>query len=573
MRRLGTVSASASRADAPLAAPSRSPRGWHLYEPRVLVDGVAISGSIFDFALYFFHNAHEAVKRGFGPYFYLPKMEHYLEARLWNDIFSFGEAYIKLAPGTVRATVVRLSLRRPLACSTHGSADPLHHAYFPAAHRDAAGRVPDGGDHLRAPRALGRPQLRPLGLRASLRARASRPPLPIADALLRLLHARQIFSYIKKLRNHKKHVLPDRSEVTMTVPFMDAYVRLLIKTCHRRKVAAMGGMSAQIPIKNDPKANDAVTAKVTADKVREVTAGHDGTWVAHPALVKIAMDVFNEHMLGPNQVRRASLVVRSPPAADADASLPRPPAPLAVPRPPRGGHRQPRGPRLEQRARQDHAPGPDRQRLCVRAAPSLSRLKTAPTDLPRSSPSAQRARLLRVLDVGQRLRPHQPPHGAVLRRSSSACARPWLTRSLLRPPALQEDAATAEIARCQLWQWVHHAAKLDDGTPVTRALVSDVLAAEAQKLAASSPGISVDNVEVAKTYLVGEVSARFPSEFLTSCVAPLPLSRSISGFVSTCSSAQTDTHLPPALRKQRPHGAPRPGPRPALAPLSVPSSA
>lgn len=233
------------------------PRGWHLEETRVIIDGLPISGSLFDFGLYFFHNAAELIKRGFGPYFYLPKMEHHLEARLWNDVFHLSTSYLRLPQGKIRATVL---------IETLPASYQMEEILF------------------------------------ELKEHSSGLNCGRWD---------YIFSFIKRQRAWKSAVFPDRTDVTMTVPFMDAYVRLLIQTCHKRKVAAMGGMSAQIPIKNDAAANEKAMAKVRADKLREVTAGHDGTWVAHPALVKIAMDIFNENMLGPNQyyVRREDVHV------------------------------------------------------------------------------------------------------------------------------------------------------------------------------------------------------------------------------------------------------------------------
>ncbi|PIL35827.1 hypothetical protein GSI_01487 [Ganoderma sinense ZZ0214-1] len=233
------------------------PRGWHLDEPRVTVDNTPVSGSLFDFALYFFHNARELVKRGLGPYFYLPKMEHYLEARLWNDVFNFSQSYIGMTCGTIRATVL---------IETLPAAFQMEEILF---------------------------------------------ELRTHSAGLNCGRWDYIFSFIKRRRADRSAVLPDRKDVTMEVGFMDAYVRLLIQTCHRRRVAAMGGMSAQIPIKNDPQANDVAMAKVRADKLREVTNGHDGTWIAHPLINQIAMEIFNKHMLGPHQyhVRREDVKV------------------------------------------------------------------------------------------------------------------------------------------------------------------------------------------------------------------------------------------------------------------------
>jgi len=232
-------------------------RGWHLEEKHFTVDGEPISGSLFDFGLYFFNNAEELVKRGTGPYFYLPKMESHLEARLWNDVFNLAQDYIGMPRGTIRGTVL---------IETIMAAFEMDEIIYEL--RDHSSGLNCGRWDY-------------------------------------------IFSVIKRFRQNPNFVLPDRASVTMTVPFMDAYVKLLIKTCHRRGVHAMGGMAAQIPIKNDPAANDAAMASVRADKLREARAGHDGTWVAHPALASIASDVFNTHMPTPNQlfVRREDVHV------------------------------------------------------------------------------------------------------------------------------------------------------------------------------------------------------------------------------------------------------------------------
>lgn len=238
----------ALRKDGQLATLLVRPRGWHMLEKHVLIDGEPCSASIFDFSLYFFHNAKELVKRGKGPYFYLPKMESHLEARLWNDIFNAAQDMINIPRGTIRGTVL---------------IETLLAAY------EMDEIIYELRDH---------------------------------SSGLNCGRWDYIFSFIKKLRNHPEFVLPQRSSVTMTVPFMDAYVRLLIQTCHKRGVHAMGGMAAQIPIKNNAEANTAAMTKVRNDKLREVTAGHDGTWVAHPDLVKIALEIFNEHMPTPNQL-------------------------------------------------------------------------------------------------------------------------------------------------------------------------------------------------------------------------------------------------------------------------------
>jgi len=224
------------------------PRGWHLEEKHLTVDGEPISASLFDFGLYFFHNAFQSVKIGHGPYLYLPKMESHLEARLWNDAFNLGQDYIGMPRGTIRGTVL---------IETIMAAFEMDEIIYEL--RDHSSGLNCGRWDY-------------------------------------------IFSVIKKFRQNPNFVLPDRSAVTMTVPFMDAYVKLLIQTCHRRGVHAMGGMAAQIPIKDDKAANDKAMAGVRADKLREVTAGHDGTWVAHPALAPIATEIFNKHMPTPNQL-------------------------------------------------------------------------------------------------------------------------------------------------------------------------------------------------------------------------------------------------------------------------------
>ncbi len=226
------------------------PRGWHLDEKHVAVDGKPVSGAIFDFALYFFHNAKALLARGSGPYFYLPKMESHLEARLWNEIFLASQEHIGLPTGSIKATAL---------IETVVAAFEMDEILY------------------------------------ELREHSSGLNIGRWD---------YIFSCIKKFRADKSFCLADRAQVTMTAPFMRAYALLLVKTCHRRGAPAMGGMAAQIPIKNDPKANEAALEKVRQDKLREVTDGCDGTWVAHPALVPIAKAVFDQHMPQPNQYDR-----------------------------------------------------------------------------------------------------------------------------------------------------------------------------------------------------------------------------------------------------------------------------
>jgi len=226
------------------------PRGWHLVEKHMLVDGAPVAAAFFDFGLFFFHNAQELVKRGTGPYFYLPKMESHLEARLWNDVFRLAQEEVGLPNGTIRATVLIETL--PAAFEMDEILYELR-------------------DH---------------------------------SAGLNCGRWDYIFSAIKKRRNDPDFVLPDRALVTMTTPFMRSYSLLLIQTCHRRGADAMGGMAALIPIKNDPAANEEALARVKADKEREATDGHDGAWVAHPGLVAPVMEVFDRLMPAPNQIAR-----------------------------------------------------------------------------------------------------------------------------------------------------------------------------------------------------------------------------------------------------------------------------
>jgi malate synthase len=224
------------------------PRGWHLVEKHCLIDGEPASASIFDFALYLVNNHRELRKNGTGPYFYLPKLESHLEARLWNDIFVAAQEHLGIANGTIKATVL---------IETILAAFEMDEILY------------ELRDH---------------------------------SAGLNCGRWDYIFSFIKKFRNRPQCVLPDRSDITMQCHFLDAYVRLLIKTCHRRGAHAMGGMAAQIPIKDDPAANAAAMEKVRADKEREANAGHDGTWIAHPGLADIALTAFDAVMQGSNQL-------------------------------------------------------------------------------------------------------------------------------------------------------------------------------------------------------------------------------------------------------------------------------
>jgi malate synthase len=332
------------------------PRGWHLDEKHVLVDGKPISGAIFDFALYFFHNARELLARRSGPYFYLPKMESHLEARLWNDIFVFSQNELQVPQGSIRATAL---------IETVVAAFEMDEILY------------------------------------ELREHSSGLNIGRWD---------YIFSCIKKFRANTSFCLADRSQVTMTAPFMRAYALLLVKTCHRRGAPAMGGMAAQIPIKNDPAANQAAIDKVRADKLREVTDGCDGTWVAHPGLVPVAKQVFDEHMPQPNQYTR--------------------------------------------------------QR-------------------PDVSVSAKQ-----LLDF----QPERPITEAGVRNNISVGIQylgAWLAGNGCVPVFnLMEDAATAEISRSQIWQWIRSPkGVLDDGRKVTAELFRGLLVEELQKIKASdAPG-------------------------------------------------------------------------------------
>ena len=226
------------------------PRGWHLPEKHVFIDGKQVSGGLFDFGLYFFHNVKSLLERGTGPYFYLPKLENHLEARLWNDVFVLAQEELGIPRGTIKATVLIETI-----LATFEMDEILYEL-----REHSAGLNCGRWDY--------------------------------------------IFSAIKKFRNIPDFILPDRAQVTMTTHFMHSYSLLAIKTCHRRNAHAIGGMAAQIPIKNDAQANEEAMARVRADKKREATDGHDGTWVAHPGLVAVALEEFDRVMIGPNQIDR-----------------------------------------------------------------------------------------------------------------------------------------------------------------------------------------------------------------------------------------------------------------------------
>jgi malate synthase len=361
------------------------PRGWHLDEPHASVGNRPMSASLLDFGLFFFHNARELVARGSGPYFYLPKLEHYLEARLWNEVFRWSQDALGIPVGTVRATALIETL--PAAFQMDEILYEL---------RDhSAGLNCGRWDYL--------------------------------------------FSFIKQFCDDPRVRFPDRSRLAMSTPFLTAYSHLLIRTCHRRGAHAMGGMAAQIPIKGDPEANDRALALVRSDKEREVAAGHDGTWVAHPALVPLAREVFDAHMPGPNQL---------------DATHP------------------------------EYAVDP--------------------------------SELLRL------------PEGAItedgVRRNTRVALRyleAWL-RGIGCVPIdhLMEDAATVEIARSQLWQWLHHDAHLPDGRPVDAPLFRRHLAEEVRQLREEEGGPAAVSIDRATSLLEGVVTAAELEEFITRRALP-----------------------------------------------------
>ena len=357
------------------------PRGWHLDEKHVLVDGRRMSASLFDLGLFAFHNAATLHAKDLGPYFYLPKLQSMEEAALWNEALDFIEARLGLPTGTMKVTVLIETL--PAVFEMH---EILH----------------------------------------ALRSRIVGLNCGRWD---------YIFSYIKTFRRHRDRVLPERSQVGMTQPFLKSYSELLIQTCHRRGAHAMGGMAAQIPISGDPIANQEALARVRADKLREASAGHDGTWVAHPALIPIAREVFDEKMPGPNQ----HTVLRQDVVADRDTLI-------------------------------------------------------------------------------------RPSVGTITRKGFDSnvevCVRylaAWLDGQGCVPIHwLMEDAATAEIGRAQLWQWLHHGdLHLDDGSPVDFSLFDRALLALPSKLAdrMNLPGGARINEAIA---LLDELThARELAEFLT----------------------------------------------------------
>ena len=356
------------------------PRGWHLDEKHLLIDGQPASASLFDFALFVAHNARALAARDRGPYFYLPKLESHTEAALWDQVMAHAEATLGLARGTFKCTVLIETL--PAVFEMH---EILH------AMRE-----------------------RIVGLNCG--------------------RWDYIFSYIKTLRAHRDRILPERSQVTMAVPFLKAYSELLIDTCHRRGALAMGGMAAQIPIAGDATANQAALDRVRADKLREVRAGHDGTWVAHPGLIPLALEVFDAHMPGENQLERP----RATPTITAAELLATPPG------------------------------------------------------------SISEAGFLNNIDV---------------------CVRylaAWLDGLGCVPiHHLMEDAATAEISRAQLWQWLHLGGQeLDDGRAIDFALFDDAVHRIAERL--PKHGLPGQQKIAEAAWLLAELThAKTLTDFLT----------------------------------------------------------
>ncbi len=358
------------------------PRGWHLLEKHVTVDGKPMSGSLFDFGLYFFHNAKTALERGTGPYFYLPKLESHLEARLWNDVFVHAQNVVGVPQKSIKATVLIETI-----LATFEMDEILWELK----------------DH---------------------------------SAGLNCGRWDYIFSFIKKFREQEWAVLPDRGQVGMTSHFLRSYSQLVIKTCHRREVHAMGGMAAQIPIKNDPAANEEAMGRVRADKKREAGDGHDGTWVAHPGLVEIAKSEFDAVMKEANQIARKRQDVHVGPA---DLI------------------KMPEGTKTEAGLRQNVAVG-----------------------------------------IGY--------------------VEAWL-RGIGCVPLfnLMEDAATAEISRAQVWQWVRHKQSLSDGRSITKELVRTIVREELDKVKAQigEANYAKGRYEDAAQLMIDLVEQPVFNEFLT----------------------------------------------------------
>jgi malate synthase len=361
------------------------PRGWHLPEKHFLVEGTPISGSLFDFGLYFFHNAKRTLEKGFGPYFYLPKIENHLEARLWNDVFCWAQQELSLPKGTIKATVLIETLL---------AAFEMEEIIY------------ELRDHI-------------VGLNAG--------------------RWDYIFSIIKKFQENTSLLFPDRSQITMTVPFMKRYTELIIQTCHKRGIHALGGMAAFIPSRKDKDINEKAISKVREDKEREAQEGFDGTWVAHPDLVQPAMEVFN-HYLG-NKPHQKDKFNQAHEITDLDL-------------------------------------------LDFKIKEGV------------------------ITENGLRLNINV----------SLQYLEAWLQGiGAVALNNLMEDAATAEISRAQLWQWVHHPhAVMENGQKITMDLFFKFLAEEFQKIKASkNQSSSLDKLSTAQSLLENLVSSKHFEDFLT----------------------------------------------------------
>jgi len=358
------------------------PRGWHLYEKNIELDGMPISASIFDFGLFFYHNAKNQITNGSGPYFYLPKLEHHKEAKLWNDIFIMAQEELNIPIGTIKATVL---------IETILAAFQMDEIIYELKEHSA-------------------------GLNCG--------------------RWDYIFSFIKRFKNNKDFVLPDRSEVTMDRHFLKSYVELLINTCHKRGAHAMGGMAAQIPIKNDEQANMKALTKVETDKKREANAGHDGTWIAHPGLAPIALNAFNDVMPNNNQINKEL-------------------KPCTV---------------------------------------SQSDLLKVPSGT------------ITELGIRENI------------RVGVQYLEAWLSGNGCVPLYhLMEDAATAEISRSQLWQWLKHNKKIDNGVVINSSYYNQIMEEELNKIKElyGEDKYNNKNFVLASEMFLDMISGDILDEFLT----------------------------------------------------------
>ncbi|MFP2997580.1 malate synthase A [Spongiivirga sp. MCCC 1A20706] len=358
------------------------PRGLHMNEKHLRIDGEHMSASLFDFGLYVFHNTKILMEKGSAPYFYLPKLEHYKEAGWWNKVFEFAQEYLSIPNGTFKATVL---------IETITASFQLDEIIY------------ELKDHI-------------VGLNCG--------------------RWDYIFSYIKKFRNHDGFIVPNRDQVTMTTPFMDAYSKLVIQRCHKRGILAIGGMAAQIPIKNDQRANERALEKVRLDKEREAKNGHDGTWVAHPGLVELAMNEFDKYMPTPNQMHIS------------------------------------------------------------RDDVSITAMNLVEIPLGTITETGIRKNInVAILYLEAWLR----GNGAVALYN------------------LMEDAATAEISRTQVWQWLHNEVRLEDGRFFSLELYEQLLDEEVEKIITELGDVTIRNTRFESAINLFDSLVRNPEfeEFLT----------------------------------------------------------